>query len=415
MRKHFLFLLTVLVTPFLSHGQARNPEVLIYGDGIDAYSAAIQSAKSNLHTIWVLESQDLSTSMALTTGSILSHQDLDGGIWADLLADVAKSQFNPQLVLNAMEQEIRQYPHLHLHYNLTIRSISKKSRWNIQLNNGLRLRVRSVVDATTTGQLAKMAKLGEMEYRTLDSAWQYSKLSPQIRTSVAVSDLQHHHAYSLPLAAFLPEGDHNILLTKHNPFLANLLTGTIDDLPLLSHTGQAVGAMAAYLAFFKTTTDKIDVRQVQGELLQYGARLIPYQDIQHSDPNFKAIQRIGVTNLFDYKLDSTGRVLFAPELPVSTQEISPVLNALYSRSQIWFTDNRSDSLSLSELLNLIKYIGQRGNELEGQVERLWSRNFSFTEPFDLTMTVNRRHVAVLLDELTKPFDVRVDLQGQVLR
>lgn len=409
--------------------QARKPEVLVYGDGMDAFTAALQSAKSNLHTVWVIPSADLRSSMNLQPGVLTQHTGLDAGIWADVLAGAlsaasptdsilnrAKTPFNDQLVLNSMDSMIRMYPHLHLHFQEGIRSASKKRQWQIRLQSGPSIQVRAVIDASAHGEIASMAKLPPTRFRDDDLSYLGQIPEPILtRTGVAVSDLNRPTAYSIALSTLLPEGTDNLFYTRNNPSIQPLLTGTLEDLPLLAHVGQAVGAAAGYVAFFKTTTDKIEVRQVQGELLQYGARLIPYQDITAEDPHLPAIQRVGATNLFAASIDSTGKYCFMPKKTVSTSEISPVLNQLYSRSQIWFIDHRSDAMTLSQLLSLIKYIGQRGSELEGQVEKEWSRKLGFQDVFDLQMTINRRHAAVLLDTYCQPFDVRIDLKGRVTR
>lgn len=413
----------ILVVPISVLGQGRNPEVLIYGDGIDAYTAAIQSAKSRLHTIWVTESRDLRSSLNLPAGNIQSHNQLDGGIWAELLAKTmgsehpndsvvsrAKNPFNPQLVLNEMEKELDEYAHLHIYFQPGLRSVQKKRRnWQVRLNNGTRFSVRSIVDASPEGRIAQESGIQP----------DFGKADQEIRkTGVIVTDLGGK-AQALGLTQLIPTEEENLFFTKHNPYLSPLLRDHIDDLPLLAHAGQAVGAAAAYVAFYKTTSDQIEVRQVQAELLQYGARIVPYQDILIQDPHFQAIQRIGALAIFEPTLGAEGRYLFSGEKRVTSSEIEPVLHTLFSRSQIWFKDRqlttRSDTLSLGELLSLIKYIAHRGNELDEQVENLWSRRWGFEADFDPTMPITRRHFSVLMDEFVKPFDVRIDRQGRITR
>lgn len=412
-------LLLLFILPASLFGQAKKPEVLIYGDGIDAYTAAIQSAKSRLHTIWVTESRDLHSSMNLSAGNIQSHAHLDGGIWADLLAGAlgsdqrkdsisarAKNPFNRQLILNEMESQIEKYPHLHIYFQPGLRTVQKNRRnWQIRLNNGTRFTVRSIVDATAEGHISQLSGI-HPNFKDMQGDMQ--------RTSVVVTDLGGE-TQALALAQMIPTEEYNLFFTKHNPHLSMLLQGHIDDLPLLAHAGQAVGAAAAYVAFYKTNSTKMEVRQVQAELLQYGARIMPYTDIAIEDPNFAAIQRVGALLIFEPTTDTSGHHHFSGEKSVSTTEIEPVLNALFSRSQIWFRDHQSEALDLGELLSLIKYIAHRGGELDSQVENLWSRRWGFEEDFDPALTITRRHFAVLMDEFVKPFDVRIDLQGQITR
>lgn len=428
MKKYIIFLFICLL-PAWVFSQARKPEVLVYGDGVDAFAAALQSAKSNLHTVWVVPAPNLRSSMDLKQGAITRSDGLDAGIWADVLAGAmgsqsptdsllrrAKNPINGQLILNSMDSMIRQYPHLHIHFHDGIRSANKRRQWQIRLQSGHSMQVRAVIDASLEGEIASLAKLAPISFRQEDLSYLGQIPEPMLaRTGVAVSDVNRSNAYSIALSTLLPQGEDNLFYTRNDPRIQTLLTGTMEDLPLLAHVGQAVGAAAAYVAFFKTTTDKIEVRQVQGELLQYGARLMPYQDILSEDPHLPAIQRVGATNLFTAAIDSSGRYGFMPDKQVSTKELEPVLNQLYSRSQIWFMDHQHDAMTLEDLLSLIKYIGQRGNELEGQVEKEWSRKLNFPGEFDLQMPINRRHAAVLLDTYCQPFDVRVDLDGRVTR
>lgn len=427
--------------PVLLMAQGKKPEVLIFGNGVDAYAAAIQSAKSRLNTVWIYEAGNLKEAMDLPAGPIESHQDLHSGIWGDLLAAtmgsdtrhdslaaVALRPLNPQLILNAMEEEIKKHPHLTLIANGQIRTAKKSSsRWEIVLADRRSFKVRAVVDATEEGKISHLAGMtnlssaGEPENLSIEAG----RFPLALRTAVAVSTLgEPQPLHYIPLALLIQQSPggrqgnlagQNIFFTRHHSAIRTMLTHSKDDLPLLAHIGQAAGAAAGYVAFYRTSSEKIAVRQVQGELLQYGARLIPYQDVKIQDPNFAAIQRIGATGMFPGVTDEAGKYSFAPNRTVSTEEIRPVLNELYSRSQIWFSDKGDENFTLSKLMGLIKYISHRGNELETSIERNWERKFKFTGDYDPQLQVTRLHVAVLLDEYCKPFDVRIDLQGKITR
>ena len=434
-------IITVFLIPNLLMAQGKKPEVLIYGNGIDAYTAAIQSAKSRLNTVWVFEEANLREVINLPSGNLENHTDLNSGIWADLLAAAMGSEsrndslaaaalrpLNPQLILNAMEEEIKMHPHLNLIAHSKLRSAKKSSsRWEVVLENRQKFKIRALVDASENGKIAQMAGLTNLSSVTEPETLAIEAGLPPLalRTSVAVSTTGEPHAlHYVPLALLIqqsPSGrqqnqtGQNIFFTKYNSPIQEMLAHSNEDLPLLAHVGQAAGAAAGYVAFFKTTSEKTEVRQVQGELLQYGARLIPYQDVKIQDPNFAAIQRIGATGMFPGVIDEAGRYCFAPNQTVPIKEIRPVLNELFSRSQIWFSDKGDEIFTLSELMALIKYISHRGNELETSIERNWERKFKFNGDYDPQLEVTRSHVAVLLDEYCKPFDVRIDLQGKVTR
>lgn len=431
MKKAVIYILFVLFAPAVL-AQSKRPQVLVYGSGAEAFAAAMQAAMSNLNTIWLSPDNKLVPELTTGFGHIAGNNRLDGGIWAillartvnhddrnDSIAAIAKQRINPQLAENAINELIGRYPNLTLVRGASIRSVRKvRKNWQVELSNRVRYRVRAVVDASADDTFFQMAlpDTTTVEARaTLNPAYLLpGEYHPLSRTGVAVADLGHP-AFTLPLATLLPSGDSNFFPVRSLPALQSLLTGTPEDIPLLMHVGQAIGAAASYAAFYETTSDKLDLRSIQGEILQYGARLIPFQDIPIESPHFAAIQRLGATGLLPGHFDDENLFVFDPNGTVSTREIAPVMDRLYSRSQIWFADNQTDTLRLSELLSLIKYVSHRGNELEGHVEKNWVRRFQFAGQYDAGMVVTRRHFAVLMDAYCRPFDVKAGFDGTIYR
>lgn len=429
-----LLLCCLMVFPLLVFSQGKRPQVLVYGDGVDAYAAALQSAMSNLNTVWVVEGEKIVPELTSEGLTIASNVDLDAGVWADFLAKTlkfdkrsdsvstaAKRRINPQIAQNVVDDVIRGAKNLTIVKGVALRTVKKSGKdWQVELVNRQRYKVRAIVDASAGATLHQLA-LGsdkEIAARTLlpDGYFTSDDYYPLSRTGVAVGDLGGR-AFTLPLASLVPGDDSNLFLTRNIPAVRPFLDGKAETIPLLMHVGQAIGATAAYTAFFKTTSDKLDVRNVQGEILQYGARLVPFGDVPIESPHFAAIQRIGATGMLDATTTESGAMAFNPESPMSSAEIRPIMNQLFSRSQIWFLDNADivDSLKLADLFSLIKYVGHRGNELEGQVQKNWKRRFHFEDEYDEQLVVTRRHFAVLLDAYCKPFDVKVGLDGTIQR
>ncbi len=431
MKKNTIYLLIWLcLMPALALAQAKRPQVLVYGSGPDAFAAAIQAAMSNLNTIWLSPEDRLVPELTTEVGAIAGNDKLDGGIWASLLARtlnheqrndsisaIAKLRINPQIAENAINEFIGRYPHLTLVRGVALGSVRKvRKNWQVELANRAQYRVRALVDGSAEGDLITAALPDDapaVKTELPSTYFDTESYHTLTRTGVAVSDLGHP-AYTLPLGALVPADDSNVFGTR-TPAVQALLTGTADDIPLLMHAGQAVGAAAAYTAFYETTSDKIDLRSVQGEIVQYGGRLTPFQDVPIESPHFIAIQRIGATGLLRGKYDEEDHYLFDADATVSTEEIASVMDRLYSRSQIWFTDNQADTMRMSDLLSLIRYVSLRGNELEGHVEKNWERRFQFAEAFALDMPITRLHFAVLMDAYCRPFDVKVGLDGTIYR
>ncbi|SEM05865.1 FAD dependent oxidoreductase [bacterium A37T11] len=425
--------------PTVNKSKSKHPEVLVYGSGPDAYAAAVQSAKSGCNTLWVWGSDRVGGELISKPGiqQINSNAHMDSGIWAaflqkmlrsskptDSVFAVVKGRFNPRIAENVLEQVADSVVNLTYLKNVQIISMSSSGKsFDIVLSNQQKLKVRAVVDATSGSSLFEKTKGGtklnglikiKTPY-TDDNAHDLFKTG-KFRTSVAGGAIAGK-SFIIPMEALFPDSLNNYFATRNMQGIASLLSGTIDDAPLLMMCGQAIGASAAYCAFFKSSTDKIMPRELQGELITYGAALIPFYDILYEDPNYWSIQRTGVSGLLQGRFkqqDGYERCLFLPDSSVTFQELEPVFRKLYTRSQIWFADHQGlTNIKLKDLLGLIKYLGSRGNELDAETEKGWQKRFKFKGNYDPEHLLSRRQVAVLTDTYLQPqpFSVRIDRKG----
>ena len=178
--------------------------------------------------------------------------------------------------------------------------------------------------------------------------------------------------------------------------------------------GQAIGAAAAYGAFFKTSSENINIRRLQGELLAFNGELVPFLDVPQEDVHYLPIQRIGATGLLKgiTVKDTPPFLKFDPDKSVSSEEIKPTFLALFTRSQIWFMKKDIQKLTLNDLLDLVKFTALRGNEINREIERGWTTRFHFEGAYDPDMNINRRQAAVIIDHYLHPFKVNVSKTGQ---
>src|SRR5690606_705686 len=127
------------------------------------------------------------------------------------------------------------------------------------------------------------------------------------------------------------------------------------------------------------------------------------------------IQRVALSGLIQGKIvdsiQTPGRMIFDVTSHVSSQEIEPIMRSLYTRSPIWFADKSIEQLKLKELLDLIKFVALKGNELDAAVEKGWLQKYKFAGEYDPECLVTRRHVAVLIDTYLQPFSIKVDNNG----
>lgn len=399
------------------------PTLLVYGDGIEAFAAALQAVRSNVPTVWVFNKQTYLEEITSRRLSVRSNASLLGGIWKDVLIETGQLKgkddsllvalqrdLNPQLLRNAVERILAKERNLTLIGAARItKMVDGKKDVTVTLSDKRKFKVRAMVDATTEGDTRKyvvstdlfakpgrilpITEIGVNKRRTLVSIGEYA-------------DVVYGYTWSDLFARRVS----NIFYTS------GLVQVGLDDnsLPLRSNLGQALGAAAGYCSFFKTTADKVDMRKLQTELLTFDARLLPWLDASSSDVHFKSIQKIYLVSLLP--ADGEQKLLaFNGEASVDINSVKEVFNSLYSRSQLWFVDEKVGVFELKELLALIKQVSFRGDELDREVEKEWSRKLKFKGDYDPAHVVSRYEFAVLVDRYADPYVKAVDTDGKILR
>lgn len=382
--------------------QTIKTKVIVVGGGAAGTGAAIQSAHSGVETLLIEPGSRLGADInTIDTTSRL-------GLEKNLVRVYKKSQnlsvdkLHPALlpvVLKGWTDTIRS---LKVILNTGIQSIDKQgSGWKIRLTNGRKVKAEVIVDASggaaavKAGAEKRTGKFSRSARALISPDALYS--STLYRTAV-VTDTSDNVT---PLGAFISPDVENLIFAERG----NTLSGRLTE-------GQAAGAAAAYCAFFRTTTKKINIRVVQGELLAYGLWLLPFEDIKLDNLHFAAIQHIGASGILKAAVRND-KLYFMPENTVSSEEVRPELKAYFMRSQIWEPGKVIDKLNLNDVLNLIKIAGHRGEELNREVEKNWNSTLGFSGKYDLKKSVNRLEFAVLLDIYLQPFSVRIGQSGQI--
>lgn len=406
----------------LTYGQKnKKPQVLIYGDDMLAYTAAMQSAKSNVPTLWVLPGKIVAPELTAERLSIVNLPNLDGGIWMDLLMELAgsakksdslatevKLNLDPAALREAMHKLMEQQQNLLLLTENSVQFMKRnKNTWSVMLTDKKKYDVRSIVDASPDQELHQYIGMPSMLVRPAKLLPMVDLDGDQLKSMLATGQ-SGDALYGLTMTNLLFLEKYNML----NLYAVNqLFDSHPSTTPLKAHVGQAMGAIVAYLAFFKTEASKLDVRKVQTELLSYGARILPYQDVQIDDPNFSAIQRVGLTNLF--QADASGAAWsFKPHEPVRFDEVKPVFNQYYTRSQLWFLDNQAEFFNWKTFFSLIKFVGLRGDEIEKQIQQDWSTKLKFAGTYKTEDLVSRYQFATILDRYASPYVRAINQEGK---
>lgn len=420
----YFLLLTQMADTALAQ-KVKKPQVLIYGTDMLAFAAALQSAQSDVPTVWVLDDSKYMRELSERPIRIENSLGMDGGIWLDLLmsiglsptksdslAQVIKQDIQPGLFAHAVEQALAKQPNLSLVFDDQIKSIRQNKRnWSVSLKSKRRFEVRAIVDASQEQELRQLisTKASGLSEQPVEPVLLLKDMSAeQLRTLVA-SGQAGDQLYGIRFA--------NIIAGEQNGFIdlrgleAIYDKDPLESLPLKSNIGQAIGATAAYLAFFKTGIDKLDVRKLQTELLTYGMRLMPFQDVRLDDANFNAIQKIALTAIWAPE-ELQEQLLLAKHEHVSFAEVKPIFDQLYTRAQLWFLDHDGDNFQWKDFLSLIQFVGLRGEEIEKQIAADWSTKLGFEGSFDAESLVSRYQFAVILDRYASPYTKAITRDGE---
>ena len=426
----FIAIFLIIAFSSSAFAQVKKSQVLVYGDNEIAWAAAVQSARSGVNTLWIRKEKKIGIHFSEDKDLTITVNDgLDAGLWAELLGKtrgsstpndslsmMAKQNINAQVARNIVYGISDSLKNLNQIFNTEVRSIKKSGKqWRIQLSNNLSLKVSAIVDASEDASLLSLIKPSDLktESKNQEIVINASQLykNTTYRTSIMTFSI-NHDAIVIPTTVLLNSiVAENFFVVREYPWLTKENNRDVNSLPFFIESGQAIGAAAAYCAFFKTTTDKIDIRTLQGELLAYHGQLIPFQDIKIDDPNFSSIQRIGATGLLK-GINNNDSFEFSPDQRVSSKEIEPIILALYTRSQIWFNNKNIEEITLTDLLSLIKFIALKGDELEADVKKGWKQRFHFSGDYTPDNHVSRRQMAVLVDYYLKPFNVTIDNTGK---
>jgi hypothetical protein len=263
----------------------------------------------------------------------------------------------------------------------------------------------------------------------------YNRSSKLYRTSIAVGDAspgQHYvdkrgpqtpyppfPAYSIPLGAVIIKDLPNLLVTEKALSTTHLVNASTFYPSVQMVLGQGAGTVAAYCAFYKTNTQRLNVRAIQGELLDFKGYLLPFSDVPLADPNFRAIQQVSATGMLHGIPQVNGKtaaILFKPDTTVSTAEVEPVIKEIYTRAFLWFNKVKpSEQFTVGNLMSFISEITlSEPKPLQAKIEKDWQATYKFKQPFDVNHPLTRREFAVLTNKYLNPFARTVDLSGKLI-
>ncbi|HEY4196663.1 MAG TPA: FAD-dependent oxidoreductase [Mucilaginibacter sp.] len=432
-----------------AHAETIKTDVLVIGGGPAGVAAAIQSARSKVKTFLVEPGAFLGGDIikAGSTCVLDANRNLPSGIWGEFRRKItdhystrsgydttynAILRFEPYDAAELLKRWTDTVKNLTVKMNTSCTNIKKDGTgWEVVIvTNGetVTIKTKVIVDATDNGGFT--AKAGVKLKDRFDNHKDYGD-KKIYRTSIATGEAlpgekygdangspnnyPPYPSYCIPLNAILSTGADNLLIIDK----ALPENKTIQYFPVQMTLGQGVGATAAYCAFFKTTTQHLRVRIIQGGILDHKGYLLPFTDIPQKDPHFRAIQQVCATGLLKGVQKTTGIVAeihFEPNDLVNTEEIRPILDEIYTRSFLWFNKEKPGTqFTLGNLLSLISdYTLTDPTTLKIYLQKAWTPQFKLTGTFDLNRPVTRLEFAVLTNRYLNPFAKTVDLSGRIV-
>ena len=418
MVKYFLSFLILLFTSLTLPAQTIKTGVLVIGNTAAGVAASVQSARSGAKTIWLTQSSAISAE--LSPEDITYLQNIQNHYQAKLRKKPGIKENIVSLDVNMSKEKYLSLlknisdttKNLSVTLNTALEKIEKDGKgWEVKLKNGQKIKAEVVVDATENLFIASILRIDATKTTGNGFALKSPFDNKLYRSTVANAYLISNSSRSaspVPIGAFLPAGTENFIIAPKSTSEIKLVNMS---------AGQAAGTIASYCAFFKTTTKNINVRAVQTELLTFDAQLIPLADVPVSDPNFLAFQRMALSGLLKpviSKEEGRNVINFDTTGTISSEQLQVPVKEFYSRSQIWFADNKKEVMTIGDAISLFMFTATRGEELKKEIEEGWKESFQFDSKFDLKRNITRKEFAILADRYLQPFNIRVDFAGNLL-
>lgn len=260
----------------------------------------------------------------------------------------------------------------------------------------------------------------------------YNQGKPIYRTGIAVGDytIDHHHlknpaapqidfvkirvpSYNVPMGCLIPQEVDGLLVAEKSISVTNIVNGATRLQPVVLQLGQAAGAMAALCIKENKSPSALSVRAVQEALLNANSYLMPFVDVKPDDPDFLTIQKIGATGILkgsgvSYKW--ANQTWFYPDLPISQYELVEGLK-LYEDKLTFYRDASGEMIDVAAFAGILNVLNK--NITQSDIYKFLNDKGVADLELAGKKILNRRAVALLLNEYLKPFERAVDIEGNL--
>lgn len=259
------------------------------------------------------------------------------------------------------------------------------------------------------------------------------------RTGIAVGDypIDHHHkknmdapqhlsfypipSFNVPLGSLVPEKTDGLIVAEKSISVSNVVNGTTRLQPCVLLIGQAAGTLAALAVKNRLQARKVQVREVQQELLNSNVLIMPYRDAGIEHPNFKSMQKIGATGILKGKgipYQWANQTWFYPDSTVDAAlfkaDFSPFGKAVIGGDKLLTVANAITTVFGNGTLHLHGFPSSDKTLFTKAVAEKWS-SWNLHD-FNIDRPITRAELAVLLDRTIDPFNLKpVDHKGDFIK
>jgi FAD dependent oxidoreductase len=254
------------------------------------------------------------------------------------------------------------------------------------------------------------------------------------RSGIAVGDypIDHHHkknpaapqhldfysvpSYNIPLGSLIPHNVSGLIICDKSISVSNVVNGTTRLQPVVLLTGQAAGVVAALCVRKNKEARAIPIREVQQELLNSNAMVMPYIDAGINHPHFKSIQKIGATGILRGKgipYKWANQTWFYPDSFVLVSALTEDIKSFEYTIAL-----RGEYLTVGDAADFVYSITMISKERIKNKEVVFSSQEKFTKyvkdnwslwglvNFNSDRKITRAELSVLLDKTIDPFWMR---------
>ena len=263
-------------------------------------------------------------------------------------------------------------------------------------------------------------RLKGIERLTISNVMNIYMGKPLYRTGISVGDypVDHHHnanplaphivfppvpSFNIPLGSLIPENVDGILVSDKAISVSNIMNGATRLQPVVLLTGQAAGLCAAIAVKKNIEVREVNIREVQQALLNYRAYLMPLFDIGPEDTDFKAIQRVtssGILRVKGEPFQWANRTWFYPDSVITVMEFTEGLNSFENKIPVESDLNKTDLAVVSQILSALLE-----RDVSSELNEILTRNTG-KHPDNKTL-LTKRELAIIVDELVRPFEMKV--------